>query len=557
MFAEVYPLTRLPRRFTFFDYAIPQNVKVNIGDIVRVPLRGRKIMGIVRAIKDQSEFKRISDIEKVIAPQLFDEKDIRRLEVISTAISQSPSSIFNATLQLWKPLKATLEVIETPAQGRSITKEDAEAIKQALELIKKKRPVSAQLSKEGEMALAQTLRTRMNGQILILCPREREAELISQHAALGPTAVLHGHTKSTNRRAIIEAWRSGALKTLIGTRQAALLPANAIDAVIIIDSASDEYAKLDRNPRIDTRPAAKLLAKQHGAALIFSGPIPRVEELHADVDVIFQKLDATIINLSAQEERIGAPLLTQTLVEAIEESLKNKKQALLVYNKKGVAKRLQCSACGHIPLCGTCGSVPSVRVNDLVCGVCKTEMWAPKKCPSCGSEKLRERGIGNQRLAKELAKRFSSVAIVDEQHPEVPAANIVIVTEYFFKNHLRPFENRRFGVVADLAFDLALAGSNFRSAEQAAYKLHRLAFLARQQRAQCLVQTWLPDMALGMLTSKKWLEKELETRQKYHLPPSKPLITTLDKTAKTTYKEAQIIVDTDDYENLRSTEKSE
>lgn len=563
MFAEVYPLTRLPRRFTFFDYAIPESVEVAVGDAVRVPLRGRKIMGVVRALKDATEFERISEIEEVIAPGLLAQEDLKRIETISRAIDQAPSSVLNAALQLWKPLKADLDTVDTPAGSRSISKGDAEVIQRAFETVGSEKPMSLQLSKEGEIALAQTLRKKFSGQILILCPREREAELVAKSAALGPAAVLHGHVSSSGRRSVIEAWRSGMLRTLIGTRQAVLLPAEHIDAVLVMDSGSDEYGKLDRNPRIDTRPAAKLLSKQHGADLIFSGPLPRVDELNSDVEIIFQKPDAQIVNLSAQEERIGVPLLSATLRNSITSALRNSERILLVYNKKGVAKRLQCSACGHIPLCGNCSAVPSVRVNDLVCSVCKTEMWAPKTCPSCGSQKLRERGIGNQRLAKELANRFAnanalaSVAIIDEQHREPSDADILIVTEYYFKNLIEPFQKRQFGVVADLAFDLALSGSDFRAAEHAAYKLHRLAFLARQQHAECIVQTWLPGMAHGMLKSKEWLQKELETRQKYGLPPAKPLIRKVDKTAKTRYKEPQTIVDTDDYENLRRSEKSE
>lgn len=560
MFAEVYPLTRLPRRFTFFDYKI-SDPKTKIGDVVRVPLKGRKVMGVVRGLKDHSEFKRISSIEEVIAPGLFDAKDMERLDTISEAIEQAPSNVFSATLQLWKPLKAELKLIEQEGLARGIDPDSVKLIKQTLEELKTTDSISIQLSREGELALAQVLRKQLQGQILIICPRERAAELTAKSIELGPVAILHGHVGSTQRRATIEAWRSGKLRTLIGTRQAVLLPAEKIDAIIITESGSDEYAKLDRNPRIDSRPAAKLLAKQHESKLIFTGALPRLEELNDDVNLVLNLPEIDVVNLTAQEERIGLPMMTMTLQEAIVNALQEKKRVLLVYNKKGIAKRLQCGACGHIPLCGTCGAVPVIRKDDLVCGVCKTEMWAPKKCPSCKSDKLRESGIGNQRLANVFAnaKPFTNttVGVVDAEHPETNNADILIVTEYYFKNHLRPFEPQQFGVIADLAFDLSLASPNFRSAEQAAYKLHRLALIARQQRAKCVVQSWMPGVAKKMLNAKKWLETELETRRKYSLPPVKNMITKLDKTAKTSYKEAQILVDSNDYEDVRRRKKSE
>lgn len=536
MFAEVYPLTRLPRRFTFFDYEIPEALDISAGDLVRIRLKGRSVIGIIKRTKETTDVARTSAIESVAARSFFSTKDIERIEAIARAIFQSPSSVFTATLMGWKLGSASAPLKTSAGKIGSLTKEEVAVLQQAF--MKESLSSAMQLSREGELALLHLLRKRSKEQILILCPREREAELVVEYAALGPVGLLHGKTTPKERQSVINGWREGRIKTLVGTRQAVLLPAKKLEAVIVLDSGSEEYAKLDRNPRFDARTAARLLAEQHDSSLIFTGPQPRLEDVIESTNNIYQPIEADVIDLNRVEERSGTAMLSNSLIASITAALSSGKKALLIYNKKGTASGLQCAACGHIPFCGTCGAVPIVRENDLLCPVCSTEMWIPKQCPACKSDKLKERGIGNARLKQLLGSLFPSVkvALIDKEHVDAEDAQILIVTEYFFKNLTRPFDARTFGVVADLAFDLSLLGTDFRSAEQAAYKLHRNAFFARRHRAPFLIQAWNPEIARSMIRTKKWLKTELNNRKTYDLPPFSTLIRVLDKSAEMTYK---------------------
>lgn len=566
MIAEIYPITRLPRRFGFFDYTVPEGLDVHIGDVVRAPLRGRRILGVVRRTKGTSTFKKLSSLDEIMASQLFDRGDVLRIETIARAIFQSPSSVFDAALHGWKPMQGKLEQRVGTMTRQSLSKTDVASIQAALK--QSQETVSLQLSKEAEIALAQIMRKKIDGQILIVCPNERQAELMLEYAATQPSAILHGKTRGLERRAIIDAWRNGKIKMLFGTRQSVLLPAKKLELVIVTDSGSEDYGMLDRNPRIDSRTATYLLAKQYNARLIFTGSFPRLEELHESTIASFTDfIKPSVVILGAQEEATGIPFLTETLAKKIET---NKRRTLILYNKKGIAQRLQCSKCGHIPLCGTCSAIPQIRLSDLVCGVCKTEMWIPKKCPSCGFETLRQKGIGNQSLARSFAKRFpgKTVAIVDKEHPSNHTADILIVTEFYFANFWVPFLRPEFGVIADVAFDLSFTGDDFRSAEKSAYRLYRLLSFSQQQRSECVIQTWLPEMVRGMLKPEDWLKNELNTRKTYKLPPYEPRYGILDKNGKTAYKSTPddftkqpdstiINVDATRYDSLPGSQKSE
>lgn len=53
MIAEVYPLKRLSRDLSAFDYLVPENFTVQRGMFVRIPYRKAVITGVVKRLKDK------------------------------------------------------------------------------------------------------------------------------------------------------------------------------------------------------------------------------------------------------------------------------------------------------------------------------------------------------------------------------------------------------------------------------------------------------------------------------------------------------------------------
>lgn len=528
MFAHVYPLKRLPRRFTFFDYHIPVNLNAKVGDIVLVPLKGRNILGVIKEITKTTNVKKTLPIERIIHSEFLSGNDINRYERIASAIFQSPSTVLFSALPTFKERSGFAPLVNATSTLR-IDRDTVTFLQNALS--KKEEKSYLQLSQEGEYALASMLRKSSKDQILFLVPRERDADILSLSLNLGKqTAVLHGKISAPNRERIARAWQNGTIKTLVGTRQASLLPAKKLSVVHVLDCASEDYGHMDRNPRIDSRNASELLAIQHKAKLIYSGVSPRLSLL-TSTKLHWQKnADIQLISLRAEEERTNHAFLSETLLKAISEALQGRKNVLLSFNRKGVAKQLQCKGCGHIPYCSICKSVPTVREHDLKCSVCHTEMWIPKVCPACKADKLSKKGLGNRELKQALKKLFpqATVGVIDKDTQEM-TTNIQIVTEYFFKNVYRPFAKSTYGVVAEINVDLSLGGINFRSSEISAYKLQRLARFAKQQQAKCIVQTWIPDVTLPMNDIKAFLKREYELRERYKLPPVVPMATLTKK----------------------------
>jgi|GEM_PF-1061485 len=522
MIAEVYPILKLPRKCSYFDYDIPPDLKLAPGDLVRVPFKGRESLGVVRGLKNSSEAKRLMAVNSLAKPAYLSSKDLLRYEHIASYIVQSVSSLISTVLP------TTFFDGPAPlvhATGSShIGTLDIPVLERCLGEITLNRSVVISGDKDIGFALAHVLRRKRSGQMLVLLPRERDAELLARYVKLGEsTSLLHGKTTPKDRSRIVEAWRTGKLETLIGTRNTSLLPTKSLTTVLVLESGNEEYVNERRNPRFDAREAAKLLAKDHEAHLVFFDSVPRLEELVTSplITTTARPDDSVVINLGSSDELTNEALLSDSVIFGVENALQSHKKVLLFLNRKGVAKRLQCGKCGHVPLCGTCGHVPMVRHDDLVCANCQTEMWIPAQCPSCGKPKLALRGIGGTKMAATLQKLFPTATIgrLEKGNVENPKADIVVATEYFFSSYLEPFTAKRFGLVVDLAADISLHASDFRGVEETARKLHRLVNFAERQGAQVLVQTWLPEIVRPMLDLPTFVAAELKTRQQYNLPP--------------------------------------
>lgn len=522
MIAEVYPILKLPRKCTYFDYVIPDSLGLNVGDLVSIPFKGRETCGIVKLIKNTSAAKKLLAINSLIKTAYLKEHDIRRYETIADHIVQSVSSVLHTALptNFYAGQPPLVHASKTPGIGAN----DVSVLERCLHEINEHKLVAIAGDRDIGFALAHVLRRKRPGQLLVLLPREREVELLARYVKLGEaTSLLHGKTKPKDRAAIVEAWRTGKIDTLIGTRAASLLAAHKLETVCVLEAGSDEYINERRNPRFDAREAVKLLAEDHAAHVVFFDSFPRLEELASTSLVITheQSPDDVIINLGSADEITSEPMLADTVISGIETALQSQKKVLVCLNRKGVAKRLQCGKCGHVPLCGSCGHVPVVRHDDLVCPNCQTEMWIPSHCPACGKPKLALRGIGGAKMATTLQKLFpnASIGTIEKGRVETPAADIVIATEYFFSSYLEPFTPKRYGLIVDLAADITLHASDFRGAEKTARKLHRLIDFAKRQGAQVLVQTWLPEVLRPMLDLPTFVASELALRKRYNLPP--------------------------------------
>lgn len=542
MFARVFPILRLPRRFGVFDYSIPDALTVSPGDIIQIPFRHRTVLGIVASVTPTTTEKRTLPITSGSIGYAIDLSDLHRIEHIASELGQSVASILTVAYEGVRsfpgaPSSPSLKRYSAIAQGvtadrstPSASPDTIAAVHSILDRLKTDRSLAVATNDETFCVLATALCKTLKNQILIVVPRERDARVIKTILERFSPVVLTGKVKPNDRNSIIRSWRSGTTRILIGTRQSTLIAPKTLDAVLVYQSACDDHQSLMRNPHIDAVRVAEQLAKTHNALFITGDVLPSPSAT-LPLIVTNDGTDVTLIDVVHKSEYSPYPLLSQTLLESIKIALQNGKKVLLSFNRKGVAKRMECKACGHVPFCGTCGSLPTVRLDDLLCTACGSEMWKPEICPACQSPKIGLKSIGGAKIADDLAKAFPDAIIGHIQKGQIDrTANILIATEFFWSSVTEPFLKWNFGLVAEILADMSFTPGDFRGAEHTARNIARLRQLASREKAECLVQTVARDRLQTLLGVEHVTKTELASRKTYSLPPYGVVVSFSDAT---------------------------
>ena len=96
------------------------------------------------------------------------------------------------------------------------------------------------------------------------------------------------------------------------------------------------------------------------------------------------------------------------LKEKMEEALARNEQIILFQNRRGFAPMIECHDCGWVPRCVHCDVSLTYHkhTNQLVCHYCGYTTAVPHTCPECGSEDLRDRGFGTEKVEDEIKEMF-------------------------------------------------------------------------------------------------------------------------------------------------------
>ncbi|MEK7632315.1 MAG: hypothetical protein AAB473_00810 [Patescibacteria group bacterium] len=527
MFAKAYPILRLPRRFTVFDYAIPEGTSVSVGDVIQIPFRHRTVLGVVKSITESTSEKRVLDITSGSIGFTIPEIDLARIETIASELGQSISSILNVAYEGLNPYPPSKDFPsrrnnENIGHSKASPKIDLETIASVhtvIDRLKTDRTIALACDDETFCVLAHAICKTTTNQVVILAPRERDARLIAGMLSQFVPSILTGKIPPRDRNRILRSWRNGDTRILVGTRQSVLAAAQSLGAVLVYQSGCEDHGSPLRNPHIDSVRVAEALAQSANSIFVSADVFP-TPSATLPLLVTNDGTDPALVDVVHKGENSPYPLMSQTLLESIKLALQSQKRVLLSFNRKGVAKRMECKACGHVPFCGTCGSLPMVRLDDLLCTACGTEMWRPTTCPACGSPKIGLKSIGGAKIADDLHKAFPEATIGHIQKGRIDHnANIILATEFFFSSVIEPFATYNFGVVAEILGDLSFTPGDYRGAEITARKIARLRHLAYREHAECIIQTLTRDRLQSLLGAEYVNRVELEARKKYSLPP--------------------------------------
>ena len=238
-------------------------------------------------------------------------------------------------------------------------------------------------------------------------------------------AVFHSALSMGQR---LDEWKrvkKGIAKIVVGTRSAVFAPFDNL-GLIIIDEEQEHTYKSDSTPRYHAREIAKLRCVNNNCLMVLSSATPSVESYYNakigkySLSVLKNRYgnaklpNVITADMNIEIEQGNKNGYSSVLLQAIEDNLNDKKQSIILMNRRGHNTFVTCRKCKESITCPNCSISLTYHSsnNRLMCHYCGYSQSVVDKCDKCGSDKLNFGGMGTQKAETTLAEIFPSARIL-------------------------------------------------------------------------------------------------------------------------------------------------
>ena len=399
-------------------------------------------------------------------------------------------------------------------------------------------------------AIAETL--RFGRQAIVLVPEISLTPQTSKRfkSRFPRVAVLHSHLTDVERNQEWTKIANGQIDVVVGARSAIFAPLRHL-GLIIIDEEHENTFKQETAPRYHAREVAQRRASLLNIPLILGTATPSLESWQKVLTKEYKLISmpkrvnnrpmpqVEVVDMCDQfVSRQQRGVVTRRLHTAIDAALRDKRQAILLLNRRGFNTQIQCPSCGEVLKCPSCDIALTYHKSDsiAICHYCDYQQPVPNDCPNCNQPGLRYYGFGTQRLESEIRTRFPNASVFrmdtdtmhgSGSHEQALSAfrrgeiDILLGTQMIAKG--LDFPNVT--VVGVINADTSLHLPDFRAGEKTFQLITQVA--GRTGRGefggQVIVQTYQPDNpAIVAASRQNFLEfanGELPQRQALDYPP--------------------------------------
>lgn len=330
-------------------------------------------------------------------------------------------------------------------------------------------------------------------------------------------SVLHSKLSDSERYDEYRKITDGEAKIVIGTRSAIFVPFNNIGVIIIDEEHTSSY-KQDNNPRYSAINVAEWRSKYHNCPLVLGSATPSLESFAKAGNHVYKLLSLTEraggsvlpnVNIVDMKEEVkkGNFILSDILKNKIGEVLDRGEQAIILLNRRGYSSTISCKECGYVYKCPNCDITYTYHKssNNLKCHYCGYSMVLPNKCSICGSDNLKDYGLGTEKLEETLNSLYKARIVrmdVDTtskkgQHQKIiddfgeHKYDILIGTQMIAKGLDFPLVT----LVGVVSIDSSLTSPDYRASENTFQLLSQVSGRAgrSESKGEVIIQTFNPD----------------------------------------------------------------
>lgn len=233
-------------------------------------------------------------------------------------------------------------------------------------------------------------------------------------------SVLHSKLSDSERYDEYRKITLGKSKIAIGTRSAIFSPFSSL-GIIIIDEEHTASYKQENNPKYNAKDIAIWRSKYHNCPVLLGSATPSLETMARAANGVYTLLTLTkragnsvlpkveIVDMKREFKKENF-ILSEILKLKIKDRLAKGEQIILLLNRRGYSSIISCKNCGYVAKCPECDITYTYHKvsNNLKCHYCGTSVPMLYKCPVCGSNDLKDYGLGTEKLEEELKKLYNA-----------------------------------------------------------------------------------------------------------------------------------------------------
>ncbi len=364
-------------------------------------------------------------------------------------------------------------------------------------------------------------------------------------------SVLHHRLSEGERHDEWHKLLEGKSMIAIGARSAVFAPVQNLGLIVVDEEHEKSYKQTDIEPTYNARDIAVVRGRSEGAVVILGTATPSMEsyynavrgkyvlsELHERIDKMPMPT-MKVIDMTKGSAGGGQSVLSDVMINAIEQRLERGEQVILFLNRRGYATTLVCRGCSEVIMCANC-SIPLKYHRDenrLLCHICGYTTSVPGTCPSCRAETVLQKGFGTEKVEKMLYKVFPQKATVlrmdfdttrkKRSHDEIlrefksGRASILVGTQMIAKGLHFP----NVTLVGIVNADTSLYMQDFRASENTYQLITQVSGRAGRGEipGEVIIQTRMPDhfaiKAACHNSYREFFDMEIESRRRFSYPP--------------------------------------
>lgn len=517
MIAEVVPYTRTLRGNDVFDYAIPTELSVSVGDVVLIPFRNKKIWGVVWNVKHTSDVKQLKLLRSVLPQKKWSSAQRKSLEWFARYYYISlPHALKTVAQPVLKRARAVTLPVEKyglkAAHEISIPVSQVSVVKKGIkQTLKSKSSVVLYNHNTDRLASYRAVASLSRSHVLYIVAEYHDMKALIPAFRGFEVITLESDPSPSLWKALVQRLQQKEKLIIIGTKRSVFLPLEYFSTVVVDQEEAKGHKQYQLNPRYHVRTVLLEQSQVYQRAsasfpsLLFFSAAPSFDVFTLVEQGKMKQVDLRrrlsyshvhIISMTDEQKRQNYSWFSEELIERLQHA----KKPLLLFNRTGEY---------GVAICRDCFSVLPI---------------ATSRCTGCNGMNIKKSRKGTQALEKELRLLFpgKNILRIDRDQdtniltPEaVKKADLLIGTEKM----LRIVDLNIIDLIGVLSVDHLLVYPHFQAHERVYQFLSRLLVM----HIPLFIQTHSPEhvviRAAAMNNYERFARYELALRKTLKLPP--------------------------------------